>query len=69
MKPKTYAQIVKVLKANGFEYVRSSGSHRQFHKPGRVMIVTVPYHGMNTLIKIGVVKNISRQSGIAESEF
>lgn len=34
MKPKTYAQIAEVLKAHGFAFVRSSGSHRQFHKPG-----------------------------------
>lgn len=69
MKPKTYAQIAEALKAHGFEFVRSSGSHRQFHKPGHVLIVTVPYHGRNTLIKVGVVKNIARQSQIPEAEF
>ena len=69
MKPKTYAQIIRVLKANGFVFVRASGSHRQFHKPGRILIVTVPYHGRNTLMKVGVVKSIARQSGIPESEF
>ena len=69
MKPKTYAQVVETLMANGFVFVRSSGSHRQFHKPGRVLIVTVPYHGRNTMISVGVVKSIARQSGIPESEF
>ena len=69
MKPKTYAQVVATLRANGFVYVRSAGSHRQFHKPDRVRIVTVPYHGRNTMIKVGVVKSIARQSGIPESEF
>ncbi len=69
MKPKTYARIVEVLKANGFVFARAAGSHRHFHKPGRVLIVTVPYHGRSTMIKIGVVKNIARQSGIPESEF
>ncbi len=69
MKPKTYAQVVKALKAHGFEFIRAVGSHRHFHKPGVVMIVTVPYHGRNTLIKIGTVKSIARQSGIPESEF
>ena len=69
MKPKTYAQVVETLKANGFVFVRSSGSHRQFHKPGRILIVTVPYHGRNTMIKVGLVKSIARQSGIPESEF
>ena len=69
MKPKTYARIVEVLKAHGFLFVRAAGSHRQFHRPGHVLIVTVPYHGRSTLMKVGVVKSIARQSGIPESEF
>ena len=69
MKPKTYARVVQVLRAHGFIFVRSSGSHRTFHKPGHVLIVTVPFHGRNTLIKTGVLKSIARQSGIAEEEF
>ena len=69
VKPKTYAQVVETLRANGFVYVRSSGAHRQFHKPGRVMIVTVPYHGRKALMKVGLLKSIARQSGIPESEF
>ena len=28
MKPKTYARVVQVLRAHGFIFVRSSGSHR-----------------------------------------
>ena len=55
MKPRTYAQVVAVLRKHGFEYVRSSGSHRLFHMPGRVLIVTVPYHGRNSMIT-----NVSR---------
>ena len=69
MKPKSYARVSAVLRAHGFEFVRSSGSHRTFHKPGRVLIVTVPYHGRNGMINTGVLKNIARQSGIPESEF
>ena len=60
---------MEVLKANGWEYVRSSGSHRTFHKKGFITIVTVPYHGMNGMVKTGVMKSIARQSGIPESEF
>lgn len=69
MKPKPYRRVAEVLRANGWEYVRSSGSHRTFHKNGSIMIVTVPYHGMNGLVKTGVMKSIARQSGIPESEF
>ena len=69
MKPKSYARVVQVLRAHGFIFVRASGSHRNFHKSGHVLIVTVPYHGRNTMISTGVLKSIARQSGIPESEF
>jgi len=69
MKPKTCARVIEVLRAHGWQFVRSSGSHRQFHKPGKIMIVTVPYHGRNTLIKVGTLKCIARQAGIPEEEF
>jgi len=69
MKPKTYARVVEVLKANGFEFVRASGSHRTFHKPGAILIVTVPFHGRNSIIKTGTPKSIARQAGIPEDKF
>ena len=69
MKPKTFARVVEVLEANGWRCIRSSGSHHNFCKPGKIMIVTVPYHGRNTPLKIGTLKSIIRASGIPESEF
>ena len=69
MKPKPYRRVSEVLRANGWQYVRSSGSHRTFHKSGSITIVTVPYHGMNGMVNTGVLKSIARQSGIPESEF
>ena len=69
MKPKTYARVVQVLRAHGFMFVRASGSHRNFHKEGHVLIVTVPYHGRNTMINTGVLKSIARQARIPDNEF
>lgn len=69
MKAKPFWRVVEVLKEHGFVYVRAVGSHRHFHKPGIVMIVTVPFHGRNSMIKTGVLKSIARQSGIPESSF
>ena len=69
MKPKTFARVVEVLKRNGWIPVRTNGSHHTFHKPGIIMIVTVPYHGRNALLKIGTLKSIIRQTGIPEEEF
>jgi len=69
MKPKTFARVVEVLMDHGWIPIRTSGSHHTFHKPGIVMIVTVPFHGRNTPIKIGTLKSIARQAGISDSEF
>ena len=69
MKPKPFSRVVEVLKANGFEFIRSRGSHYHYHKPGKVMIVTVPFHGRNSMVMTGTIKSIARQSGIPEEEF
>ena len=69
MKPKSFSRVIEVLKANGFEFIRCRGSHHHYHKPGRVMIVTVPFHGRNSMVSTGTIKNIARQAGIDESEF
>ena len=69
MKPKTFARVIEVLQAHGWRCVRATGSHRNFCKPGEVMIVTVPHHGRNTPLKLGTLKSILRQSGIQESAF
>ena len=69
MKPKSFSRVVEVLKANGFEFIRCRGSHHHYHKPGRVMIVTVPFHGHNSMVSTGTIKNIARQAEIDESEF
>ena len=69
MKPKSFSRVVEVLKANGFEFIRCRGSHHHYHKPGRVMIVTVPFHGRNSMVSTGTIKNIARQAEIDESEF
>ena len=69
MKPKSFSRVIEVLKANGFVFIRCRGSHHHYHKPGRVMIVTVPFHGRNSMVSTGTIKNIARQAGIDESEF
>ena len=69
MKPKSFSRVVEVLKANGFEFIRCRGSHHHFHKPGMIMIVTVPFHGTNSMVATGTIKSIARQAGIPEEEF
>ena len=69
MKPKSFSRVVEVLKANGFEFIRCRGSHHHFHKPGMIMIVTVPFHGKNSMVATGTIKSIASQAGIPEEEF
>ena len=69
MKPKSFSRVVEVPKAHGFEFIRCRGSHYHYHKPGMIMIVTVPFHGRNSMVATGTIKSIARQAGISEDEF
>lgn len=42
--PMTPKEIVKLLKANGFEYVGATGSHRKYRNPETGRTVIVPFH-------------------------
>ncbi len=61
-------QICKVLEGNGFELVRSKGSHHQFKKDGFPLVITVPFHGSKDISK-GTVKGIIRDIGMTEEDF
>ena len=34
-----------------------------------IMIVTVPFHGKNSMVATGTIKSIASQAGIPEEEF
>ena len=59
-------EILTILFKNGFEKVRTSGSHIRLKKGSN--LVTVPYHPSKTIPK-GTLKSIIRQSGILQEEF
>jgi predicted RNA binding protein YcfA (HicA-like mRNA interferase family) len=56
------ADLIKLLRANGFQVIRVRGSHHQLAKPGRSGIVTVPHPKKD--LGIGLVKAILRQAGL-----
>jgi predicted RNA binding protein YcfA (HicA-like mRNA interferase family) len=56
------AEVIKRIKAEGWELVRSKGSHCHFRHPRRPGIVTVPHPKKD--IPIGTLKSIERQSGV-----
>ena len=41
--PMTPREIVKLLEANGFEYVSSNGSHRKYRNPATGKTTIVPF--------------------------
>jgi len=55
-------EVIRRLKAAGYEVVGVNGSHHMLRKPGKPKI-PVPVHGAKDL-KIGTLKNIERLSGV-----
>lgn len=60
--PITPREMIKLLEANGFEYVRSNGSHRLYRNPHTGRSTIVPYHSKT--LKPGTEKNILKQAGL-----
>jgi len=55
-------EVIKALKAAGFEKVAQKGSHLQYKHPLRQGRVTIPHPQAD--LPIGTLKSIERQSGV-----
>lgn len=62
----TFRQVVKVLRAHGFELSHVRGSHHYYRAGGR--LVTVADHG-KAVIAIGTMSAIIEQSGLTVEAF
>lgn len=60
--PMTPKEIIKLLKANGFEYIGSNGSHQKYKNNETGKICIVPYHSKE--LKRGTEQNILKQAGL-----
>ena len=60
--PMTPKQMIRLLEQNGFEYVRSNGSHRFYRNPSTGKTTTVPYHAKE--LKPGIEQAILKQAGL-----
>lgn len=68
MRPLSRHNVIKILKANGFEDVRS-GKHITFKKndpQGKVLTTYVPHHDTVTVF---VLHHIIQQTGKSRDEF
>ncbi|MFN5168344.1 MAG: type II toxin-antitoxin system HicA family toxin [Cyclobacteriaceae bacterium] len=61
MKPK---ELIRLLEKEGFVFVRQSGSHAIFRKPGHKLIV-VPIHSRD--IPTGTLRSILKDAGLGKS--
>jgi len=55
-------EMVRYLEKNGFDFVKSNGSHRKYHNPTTGKTTVVPYH--NKPLKPGTEKAILKQAGL-----
>jgi predicted RNA binding protein YcfA (HicA-like mRNA interferase family) len=55
-------EVIKLIEADGWQFVRQSGSHRHYRHPTRPGTVTVPHPKSD--IPAGTLKSIERQSGV-----
>lgn len=60
--PMTSKEMIRLLKQNGFQEIRSNGSHRFYRNPETGKTTTVPYH--NQTLKKGTEDNILKQAGL-----
>ena len=58
MKPK---ELIKLLEKAGFVFVRQSGSHAIFRKPG-VKLIVVPIHSRD--VPTGTLNSILKDAGL-----
>lgn len=60
--PMTPKEMLKILKANGFEEISSNGSHRKLYNPQTNVTVIVPFHSKE--LKKGTEQGILKQAGL-----
>lgn len=60
--PMTPKQMVKLLKANGYQLVSSNGSHQKYRNPTSGKSVIVPMHSKD--LKKGTEDSILKQAGL-----
>lgn len=57
-------EVLRLIEADGWEFVRQTGSHAHYKHPIKPGIVTIPMHGMNSDLKKGTENSILKQAGL-----
>jgi predicted RNA binding protein YcfA (HicA-like mRNA interferase family) len=62
---KRVKEIIDVIEADGWYFVRQKGSHKQYKHPTKKGTVTIPDHGKNDELNHQLVNSILKQAGLA----
>jgi len=54
-------EVIRRLKADGWQHVRTKGNHHQFKRPDRPGLVTVPHPKRD--LPVGTLRAIFKQAG------
>jgi len=55
--------LIRLVEADGWKHVRTTGSHRHFKHPSKHNIVTIPGH-QNDDLPIGTLRSVLKAAGL-----
>ena len=67
MKAISGKDLCKVLERHGWTVLRIQGSHHIYGRPGRIVRLSVPVHG-NQSVKAGLLRHLLKQAGLTEAD-
>jgi len=67
MKSISGKELAKILEGHGWNFLRVSGSHHIYGKPGSVVRLSIPIHS-NRPLKFGLLRHLLKMAGLEEYE-
>lgn len=67
MGPLKVRDLVKLVEADGWKHVRTTGSHRHYKHPSKPHVVTIPGHPGDD-VPAGTLKSIQRAAGLEKRQ-
>ncbi len=60
-------ELIRLVESDGWEHVRTTGSHRHFKHPSKPNVLTIPGHFGDDVPK-GTLKSILKAAGLEEKK-
>ena len=61
---KRVKELIDIIEADGWYFIRQKGSHKQYKHPFKKGIVTIPDHGKNDELEHFLVNSVLKQVGL-----